>query len=67
MCGLFFFLVQLLENMTEVVRKGIIEAEQQLLKANEEKIMEEVCFNECFLFGQNKPSTHLTVKSRQQQ
>lgn len=47
MCGtIFFFLVQLLENMTEVVRKGIIEAEQQLLKANEEKIMEEVCFNE---------------------
>lgn len=64
---MFFFLVQLLENMTEVVRKGIIEAEQQLLKANEEKIMEEVCFNEYFPFGQNKPSTYLTVKSREQQ
>lgn len=32
---------KLLENMTEVVRKGIQEAEQQLQKANEEKLMEE--------------------------
>ncbi|XP_038676632.1 pyridoxal-dependent decarboxylase domain-containing protein 1 isoform X1 [Scyliorhinus canicula] len=32
---------KLLENMTEVVRKGIIEAEQQLQKANEAKILEE--------------------------
>ncbi|XP_066499048.1 pyridoxal-dependent decarboxylase domain-containing protein 1 isoform X2 [Hoplias malabaricus] len=32
---------KLLENMTEVVRKGILEAEQQLQKANEEKLMEE--------------------------
>lgn len=28
--------------MTEVVRKGILEAELQLQKANEEKLMEEV-------------------------
>ncbi|KAI1896042.1 hypothetical protein AGOR_G00090730 [Albula goreensis] len=32
---------KLLENMTEVVRKGILEAELQLQKANEEKLMEE--------------------------
>uniref|UniRef100_A0A667XGX7 Pyridoxal-dependent decarboxylase domain-containing protein 1 n=1 Tax=Myripristis murdjan TaxID=586833 RepID=A0A667XGX7_9TELE len=32
---------RLLENMTEVVRKGIQEAELQLQKANEEKLMEE--------------------------
>ncbi|XP_041061964.1 pyridoxal-dependent decarboxylase domain-containing protein 1 isoform X4 [Carcharodon carcharias] len=32
---------KLLENMTEVVRKGIIEAEQQLQKANEAKLLEE--------------------------
>ncbi|XP_058270048.1 pyridoxal-dependent decarboxylase domain-containing protein 1 isoform X5 [Hemibagrus wyckioides] len=32
---------KLLENMTEVVRKGILEAEQQLLKATEEKLLEE--------------------------
>ncbi|MBN3320975.1 PDXD1 protein, partial [Atractosteus spatula] len=32
---------KLLENMTEVVRKGIQEAEQQLQRANEEKLMEE--------------------------
>lgn len=31
--------------MTEVVRKGILEAELQLQKANEEKLMEEVCVN----------------------
>uniref|UniRef100_A0A8B9KJL1 Pyridoxal-dependent decarboxylase domain-containing protein 1 n=1 Tax=Astyanax mexicanus TaxID=7994 RepID=A0A8B9KJL1_ASTMX len=32
---------KLLENMTEVVRKGILEAELQLQKASEEKLMEE--------------------------
>uniref|UniRef100_A0A669BNE3 Pyridoxal-dependent decarboxylase domain-containing protein 1 n=1 Tax=Oreochromis niloticus TaxID=8128 RepID=A0A669BNE3_ORENI len=32
---------KLLQNMTEVVRKGILEAELQLQKANEEKLMEE--------------------------
>ncbi|XP_061159021.1 pyridoxal-dependent decarboxylase domain-containing protein 1 isoform X1 [Syngnathus typhle] len=32
---------RLLENMTEVVRKGIREAELELLKANDEKLMEE--------------------------
>lgn len=38
-----FFPLQLLDNMTEVVRKGILEAELQLQKANEEKLIEEVC------------------------
>ena len=33
--------------MTEVVRKGILEAEIQLQKANEEKLMEEVCVCAC--------------------
>ena len=33
--------------MTEVVRKGILEAEIQLQKANEEKLMEEVCVCVC--------------------
>ncbi|GAA6076033.1 pyridoxal-dependent decarboxylase domain-containing protein 1 isoform X1, partial [Tachysurus ichikawai] len=32
---------KLLENMTEVVRKGILEAEIQLQKATEEKLLEE--------------------------
>ncbi|XP_069761908.1 pyridoxal-dependent decarboxylase domain-containing protein 1 isoform X2 [Narcine bancroftii] len=32
---------KLLENMTEIVRKGIVEAEQQLQKANEAKLLEE--------------------------
>ncbi|TRY93213.1 hypothetical protein DNTS_014356 [Danionella cerebrum] len=32
---------KLFENMTEVVRRGILEAELQLQKANEEKLMEE--------------------------
>uniref|UniRef100_A0AAX7TA30 Pyridoxal-dependent decarboxylase domain-containing protein 1 n=1 Tax=Astatotilapia calliptera TaxID=8154 RepID=A0AAX7TA30_ASTCA len=32
---------KLLQNMTEVVRKGILEAELQLQKANEEKLVEE--------------------------
>lgn len=43
-----FFPVQLLENMTDVIRKGILEAELQLQKASEEKLMEEVTL--CFLF-----------------
>lgn len=34
--------MQLLENMTDVIRKGILEAELQLQKASEEKLMEEV-------------------------
>lgn len=34
--------LQLLENMTEVVRKGIQEAQVQLQKANEERLLEEV-------------------------
>lgn len=35
--------------MTEVVRKGILEAELQLQKANEEKLVEEVgvCARAC--------------------
>lgn len=36
------FAMQLLENMTDVIRKGILEAELQLQKASEEKLMEEV-------------------------
>lgn len=39
---LFLVLTQLLENMTEVVRKGIQEAQVQLQKANEERLLEEV-------------------------
>uniref|UniRef100_A0A8I6A005 Pyridoxal-dependent decarboxylase domain containing 1 n=1 Tax=Rattus norvegicus TaxID=10116 RepID=A0A8I6A005_RAT len=35
------WLLQLLENMTEVVRKGIQEAQVQLQKANEERLLEE--------------------------
>lgn len=42
--------LQLLENMTEVVRKGIQEAELQLQKANEEKLLEEVCVCVCVCF-----------------
>lgn len=38
----FLVLIQLLENMTEVVRKGIQEAQVQLQKANEERLLEEV-------------------------
>lgn len=38
----FLVLTQLLENMTEVVRKGIQEAQVQLQKANEERLLEEV-------------------------
>jgi len=37
----FLVLTQLLENMTEVVRKGIQEAQVQLQKANEERLLEE--------------------------
>ncbi|XP_054615052.1 pyridoxal-dependent decarboxylase domain-containing protein 1 isoform X1 [Dunckerocampus dactyliophorus] len=42
---------RLLENMTEVVRKGIQEAEQELLKANEEKLMEEGMLRQLPLVG----------------
>lgn len=37
----FLLLTQLLENMTEVVRKGIQEAQVQLQKASEERLREE--------------------------
>lgn len=39
--------MQLLENMTDVIRKGILEAELQLQKASEEKLMEEVTLFIC--------------------
>uniref|UniRef100_A0A4W6D7M8 Pyridoxal-dependent decarboxylase domain-containing protein 1 n=1 Tax=Lates calcarifer TaxID=8187 RepID=A0A4W6D7M8_LATCA len=42
---------RLLENMTEVVRKGILEAELQLQKANEEKLMEEGVLRQLPLVG----------------
>uniref|UniRef100_A0A671V914 Pyridoxal-dependent decarboxylase domain-containing protein 1 n=1 Tax=Sparus aurata TaxID=8175 RepID=A0A671V914_SPAAU len=42
---------RLLENMTEVVRKGILEAEIQLQKANEEKLMEEGVIRQLPLVG----------------
>lgn len=42
---------RLLENMTEVVRKGILEAELQLQKANEEKLMEEGLMRQLPLVG----------------
>ncbi|XP_035510073.1 pyridoxal-dependent decarboxylase domain-containing protein 1 [Morone saxatilis] len=42
---------RLLENMTEVVRKGIMEAELQLQKANEEKLMEEGVMRQLPLVG----------------
>ncbi|KAL7377809.1 hypothetical protein ABVT39_004585 [Epinephelus coioides] len=42
---------RLLENMTEVVRKGILEAELQLQKANEEKLMEEGMLRQIPLVG----------------
>ncbi|XP_031148405.1 pyridoxal-dependent decarboxylase domain-containing protein 1 isoform X2 [Sander lucioperca] len=42
---------RLLENMTEVVRKGILEAEQQLQLANEEKLMEEGMLRQLPLVG----------------
>ncbi|XP_030646509.1 pyridoxal-dependent decarboxylase domain-containing protein 1 isoform X2 [Chanos chanos] len=42
---------RLLENMTEIVRKGIQEAEQQLQKANEEKLIEEGVLRQIPLVG----------------
>ncbi|XP_063790426.1 pyridoxal-dependent decarboxylase domain-containing protein 1 isoform X2 [Pseudophryne corroboree] len=42
---------KLLENMTEVVRKGILEAEVQLLKANDERLLEEGVLRQIPLFG----------------
>lgn len=42
---------RLLENMTERVRKGILEAELQLQKANEEKLMEEGMLRQLPLVG----------------
>ncbi|XP_032394185.1 pyridoxal-dependent decarboxylase domain-containing protein 1 isoform X2 [Etheostoma spectabile] len=42
---------RLLENMTEVVRRGILEAEQQLQLANEEKLMEEGMLRQLPLVG----------------
>ncbi|KPP63131.1 pyridoxal-dependent decarboxylase domain-containing protein 1-like [Scleropages formosus] len=42
---------QLLENMTEVVRRGILEAELELQKANEEKLMEEGVLRQIPLVG----------------
>ncbi|XP_030581433.1 pyridoxal-dependent decarboxylase domain-containing protein 1 isoform X1 [Archocentrus centrarchus] len=42
---------KLLQNMTEVVRKGILEAELQLQKANEEKLLEEGMLRQLPLVG----------------
>ncbi|KAM6905411.1 pyridoxal-dependent decarboxylase domain-containing protein 1 [Xenentodon cancila] len=42
---------RLLENMTEVVKKGIIEAELQLQKANEEKLLDEGMLRQLPLVG----------------
>ncbi|XP_046894221.1 pyridoxal-dependent decarboxylase domain-containing protein 1 isoform X1 [Hypomesus transpacificus] len=42
---------RLLENMTEVVRKGILEAELQLQKDSEEKLMEEGVLRQIPLVG----------------
>ncbi|XP_043945108.1 pyridoxal-dependent decarboxylase domain-containing protein 1 isoform X2 [Protopterus annectens] len=42
---------RLLENMTEVVRRGIQEAEMQLQKASEEKLMEEGVLRQIPLVG----------------
>ncbi|KAI5629467.1 pyridoxal-dependent decarboxylase domain-containing protein 1 isoform X1 [Silurus asotus] len=42
---------KLLENMTEVVRKGILEAELQLQKATEEKLLEEGVLRQIPLVG----------------
>ncbi|KAM4531643.1 pyridoxal-dependent decarboxylase domain-containing protein 1 isoform 2-T2 [Odontesthes bonariensis] len=42
---------RLLENMTEVVRKGILEAELQLQKASEDKLMEEGMLRQLPLVG----------------
>ncbi|XP_015260213.1 PREDICTED: pyridoxal-dependent decarboxylase domain-containing protein 1 [Cyprinodon variegatus] len=45
------FDLQLMENMTERVRKGILEAELQLQKANEEKLLEEGMLRQLPLVG----------------
>uniref|UniRef100_A0A8C5QPR8 Pyridoxal-dependent decarboxylase domain-containing protein 1 n=1 Tax=Leptobrachium leishanense TaxID=445787 RepID=A0A8C5QPR8_9ANUR len=42
---------RLLENMTEVVRKGILEAEEQLQKANEERLLQEGVLRQIPLVG----------------
>ncbi|XP_032896184.1 pyridoxal-dependent decarboxylase domain-containing protein 1 isoform X1 [Amblyraja radiata] len=42
---------KLLENMTEIVRKGIVEAEQQLQKASEAKLLEEGVLRQIPLVG----------------
>ncbi|KAK7938575.1 hypothetical protein WMY93_001901 [Mugilogobius chulae] len=42
---------RLLENMSEVVRRGIQEAEQQLQKASEEKLMEEGALRQLPIVG----------------
>ncbi|KAM9746443.1 pyridoxal-dependent decarboxylase domain-containing protein 1 isoform 2-T4 [Menidia menidia] len=42
---------RLMENMTEVVRKGILEAELQLQKASEDKLMEEGMLRQLPLVG----------------
>ncbi|XP_044158728.1 pyridoxal-dependent decarboxylase domain-containing protein 1 [Bufo gargarizans] len=42
---------KLLENMTEVVRKGILEAEVQLQRANEERLLEEGVLRQIPLVG----------------
>ncbi|KAM4698566.1 pyridoxal-dependent decarboxylase domain-containing protein 1 [Rhinophrynus dorsalis] len=42
---------KLLENMTEVVRKGILEAEVQLNRANEERLLEEGVLRQIPLVG----------------
>ncbi|XP_056262090.1 pyridoxal-dependent decarboxylase domain-containing protein 1 isoform X2 [Pseudoliparis swirei] len=42
---------RLLENMTEVVRRGIMEAELQLQRANEEKLLEEGMLRQLPLVG----------------
>lgn len=52
--------MQLLENMTDVIRKGILEAELQLQKASEEKLMEEVTVSFCsFILYLFKTGEHL--------
>uniref|UniRef100_A0A4W3HXF3 Pyridoxal-dependent decarboxylase domain-containing protein 1 n=1 Tax=Callorhinchus milii TaxID=7868 RepID=A0A4W3HXF3_CALMI len=58
---------KLLENMTEVVRQGIMEAERQLLKATEEKLVEEGILRQIPVVGSvlNWLSPfHSTVKGR---
>ncbi|KAJ0058434.1 hypothetical protein NL108_014640, partial [Boleophthalmus pectinirostris] len=42
---------RLLENMSEVVRRGILEAEQQLQKASEEKLLEEGALRQLPIVG----------------